>query len=275
MKNAETNARASSRYSLSILSYKYFIHRLKAYSYKGFGIHSPFVFKLLREVFKDSSPDKALKEVQCWHWSLRGRRDLIETGNYGAGPVSGRGGRRKVRDIVSGTGISPRVGKFLFHLVGYSRCASILELGTGLGISTAYLRNAPSTAEITSVEGSEDKVQFAEEEFNSRSWKPVKFVSMDFDKFLETFHVPKHPFMAFIDGNHLYAPTIRYFQRLSGLCREDSLLVFDDIHWSEEMEQAWNEICLDENVSISIDLFSMGLVFFRKGMHKQHYRINF
>jgi predicted O-methyltransferase YrrM len=76
---------------------------------------------------------------------------------------------------------------------------------------------------------------------------------------------------AFLDANHRFEPTLRYFDTLLPLCHEDTCLVFDDIHWSAEMEAAWETICQHESVTLSLDLFNIGVVFFRRKQPKQHF----
>lgn len=252
---------------------RFVVHRFTSYSKKGHGIHSPFVFNLVTNVFNVRDADHSLKEVQLWHRALYKNRQLIDPGAYGAGSVTGNSGQKTIREIAIKSSIKPGYGKLLFRLVKHFGINSALELGTGLGISTAYILNASPSINFTSIEGSREKFLFAVKEFQSKEWVSVHFINAEFDNFLKNFEIVSHPFLAFIDGNHRYEPTIKYFHQIADQCRDNSLLIFDDIHWSREMEMAWDEICRDERVSLSIDLFSMGLIFFRKGMGKLHYKI--
>ncbi len=254
---------------------RFFVHRFTSYSLKGYGIHSPFVFNLLTNVINDHEVDNSLKDVSVWHKSLYKNTRSIDSGEFGAGSVTGNSGHRKIKNIAMNSSVKPKYGKLLFRLVRHFSFSSALELGTGLGISTAYIWNAVPDINLTSVEGATEKILFAKKEFISKSWGPVGFVQMEFDDFIQNFEIVSHPFLAFIDGNHHYQATMNYFNKIASQCQSDSLLIFDDIHWSREMERAWNEICIDDRVSLSIDLFSMGLIFFRKGFEKSHYKINF
>ena len=254
---------------------RFFVHRFTSQSIKGFGVHSPFVFNLLTNVINDRKFDLSLEEVSIWHKSLYKNRKQIDSGTYGAGSALGNSGYRTIREVAINSSIRLIYGKLLYRLVKHFGFSSALELGTGIGISTAYIRNAASDIKLTSLEGAKEKLQFAKEEFVTKDWNPVTFINIDFDSFLQNFEVVSHPFLAFIDGNHHYQPTMNYFNKIASQCRSDSLLIFDDIHWSRGMEKAWNDICKDDRVSLSIDLFSMGLIFFRKGMGKQHYRFNY
>jgi predicted O-methyltransferase YrrM len=82
--------------------------------------------------------------------------------------------------------------------------------------------------------------------------------------------------LAYIDGNHRLHPTLQYFEQLLQKKTPDSIFIFDDIHWSAGMEEAWRTICQHPAVTCSIDLFFLGFVFFRPEFKaKQHFCIRF
>ena len=82
--------------------------------------------------------------------------------------------------------------------------------------------------------------------------------------------------MAYVDGNHRYEPTIRYFQLLLSHAHNDTILIFDDIHWSAEMEKAWKEIQQHPSVRCTVDLFYLGFVFLRDEFKvPQHFVVRF
>ena len=77
----------------------------------------------------------------------------------------------------------------------------------------------------------------------------------------------------FFDGNHRYAPTLQYFELCLAHRTDESVFVFDDIHWSPGMERAWEVIKAHPDVRLTVDLFHIGLVFFRKNQPKQHFSL--
>src|SRR5262249_27487483 len=82
--------------------------------------------------------------------------------------------------------------------------------------------------------------------------------------------------LAFLDGNHRLEPTLRYFEQVVSKVHEASVIILDDIHWSEEMEQAWKKIQQHPAVTCTIDLFFIGLVFFKEDIKTtQHFTIRF
>jgi predicted O-methyltransferase YrrM len=164
----------------------------------------------------------------------------------------------------------------LYNLAAYLKPETILELGTAAGISSSYLAMGNPSAKMVSIEGCIETAQLAQNNFNRIGLRNITLVNSPFDEILQLsfFDLVKID-MAFFDGNHLYEPTLRYFSQSLPYASENAVFIFDDIHGSEEMEKAWNEIRQHEKVSISIDLFRMGLVFFRKGIEKQHFIIRY
>ena len=155
--------------------------------------------------------------------------------------------------------------------------AQIMELGTSLGITTAYLASANTNAKVTTFEGSASIAQIARQNHGSLGLANISLLEGNFDDQLPKWlaHNKKVDF-AFIDGNHAYKPTIAYFEALLGIVEDHSILVFDDIHWSKEMEAAWAQISAHPRVTLSIDLFFIGIVFFRKEFaQKQQVSIRF
>jgi predicted O-methyltransferase YrrM len=191
--------------------------------------------------------------------------------SYGAGSHY-----RKSRGLgVKKLGVSAKFGGLLFNLVKFCKPETIIELGTGAGVSIAYLASAAKKKDVVTVEGSSERISFSKSVIESLDLKNISFINADFDDFLKDYTIDRKPFLAFIDGNHLYQPTIRYFKYFSEMADEHSVVILDDIYWSKEMEKAWCEIKKLPEVSITIDLFSMGIVFFRKGNSKQDFKIKF
>jgi predicted O-methyltransferase YrrM len=82
--------------------------------------------------------------------------------------------------------------------------------------------------------------------------------------------------LAYIDGNHRYQPTVNYFHQFLSKAGNQTILIFDDVHWSEEMEKAWEEIKAHPAVQCTIDIFFLGFVFFREEFKvKQNFVIRF
>jgi len=172
-------------------------------------------------------------------------------------------------------GISVKHGKFLYHLINFTRPAQVVELGTGAGISTTYLSAAAYPAPLITVEGDPHRIAFARSQHPGGIPGNVTYQNIDFDDFIRDPGKIRKPFIAFIDGNHRLEPSLRYFKYFLSEADENSVLVFDDIRWSSQMQEAWEKIKAHPKVKISIDIFFMGIVFFKNGIAKQHFTIKF
>jgi mRNA degradation ribonuclease J1/J2 len=83
------------------------------------------------------------------------------------------------------------------------------------------------------------------------------------------------PGLVFIDGNHRKVPVLNYFTSIAENSDSKTVIIIDDIHYSKEMEEAWEEIRLDDKVSVTIDIYRMGIVFFRRGINRNNYIIRY
>jgi predicted O-methyltransferase YrrM len=82
--------------------------------------------------------------------------------------------------------------------------------------------------------------------------------------------------LLFVDGNHRKDPTLKYFHFFLSKATNNSIFIFDDIHWSKEMEEAWKQVQAHHSVTLTIDLFFVGLVFFSTDFKvKQHFTVRF
>ena len=162
-------------------------------------------------------------------------------------------------------------------MIKYYHPATVLELGTSLGITTTYLSLAKPDARLLTMEGSKEIAAVAKRIFKNLEIRNIEIIEGNFDNTLSTIISQLSSLdFAFIDGNHRREPTIRYFQQLLTKADNDSILVFDDIHWSSEMEAAWEMIKNNTEVTCSIDLFFIGIVLFRKEFkEKRHFVIRF
>jgi predicted O-methyltransferase YrrM len=263
-------------YSPLRLAGKYFYHYLTAANGKGHGIHSPFVFNFVTQVLNDRRIYGEYAPVEALRARLTGDDSMLAVEDLGAGSVSGAGAQRKVMDIVRRSAKPRRLGRLLFRVARYYQPDVIVELGTSLGVSTAYLAAGAPSARVFSIEGAAGLAAAAGRNLQSMGLG-AQIVTGNFDDELEPLlgRVGKVD-LAFIDGNHRYEPTMRYFELLFAGASSCSALVFDDIHWSPEMEQAWEDIRRDPRVMMTIDLFFMGFVFIREEFKaRQEFPIRF
>jgi predicted O-methyltransferase YrrM len=202
---------------------------------------------------------------------------MLHIQDLGAGSRKNPGQRKMIKEIAGVALKSKKYAQLIYRLVKHYKPQTIIELGTSLGITIAYIANANSNAEIITIEGSEQVAAIAKENLNLLHINNVQVVQGNFDNILSSLliNLPSVD-LAYIDGNHRYEPTIRYFQQFLQKTDDYSILIFDDIHWSVEMEMAWNEIKAHPSVKYTIDIFFLGFVFFRKEFNvKQDFIIRF
>lgn len=264
-------------YSLFQLSRRYLQYLLSASSGKGHGIHSPFVFDFITRVLNDKNEYPAYHTVEKLRNRLLQDPRVIEITDFGAGSSVSRNNQRSISSIAKHTAKSRKYGQLLFRMVKYYQPLTILELGSSLGITSAYLSLAKPDADFITMEGSEKIAAIAKLNFQLLALENIHLVEGHFDHGLPSvLKALSSVDFVFIDGNHRQEPTERYFHQLLPKRKNDSIFVLDDIHWSREMEAAWAAIKKHPAVTCSIDLFFMGIIFFRNEFkEKQHFVIRF
>jgi predicted O-methyltransferase YrrM len=258
------------------LSVKYLEYLFGSSHSKGHGIHSPFVFDFIRKVLNDKTDYAEYAKVERLRKKLLADNSPVPIEDYGAGSGTGPGSK-SVAQIAKHAAKSHKYGKLLFRIARYYKPHYVIELGTSLGISSAYLGLADKTSVIVTGEGNYAIASLAKNNFESLGLTNVRIITGNFDNTLpEMVSAIPHVDLAFIDANHRKKPTLTYFNELLRKVTDTSVVIFDDIHWSAGMEAAWNEIKRHPSVMLTVDLFFLGIIFFRPEFKvKQHFRIRF
>lgn len=251
------------------------LYQFRARHYKGFGIHSPFVFYMVRELFWESHLFYSFEKIDAARKMLLRNKQKVNVSTLGMPSVIS-GKQKSIRKLIDGGSIPDKYGKLVFRLVNNLASQTILELGTGTGMGTLYLALPSSKAKVFSIDGNRELHQVAKNVFEITGISNVELITGGFKELLPGIldNVEHLDFVVF-DGDHQYQSTIDYFEMCLKKIRNNTVFVFDDIHWSREMEKAWAEITGRSEVTASIDLFRMGVVFFRKECTKQHYVLRF
>ncbi len=253
--------------------YKYLLH-----SNSRFKIHSPFVFQFVEEVLKDKVVYPEYKQIETYKKNLSKSHTIIETVDFGkkTGDKQYSTYLYPLGKLVKKRSQTKRKGRLLYKISHYFKPANILEFGTAVGISSCYIKTPLPDSKMITMEGCASLSDIAYSTFKKLNLSNIKISTGDFEatlpKVLKDFETLD---MVFFDGNHHKKPTIDYFNRCVKLANDKSVFIFDDIHWSKGMEEAWEYIINDKRVTISIDLFHLGLVFFRKGTVKQDFIIRY
>jgi predicted O-methyltransferase YrrM len=264
-------------YSSFQLIKKYLHYFFTASNSKGHGIHSPFVFDFTIHVLNDKKKYSCYQNIESLRRDLLHNDSIIEVEDFGAGSATIPFKKRKINAIAKSSLKNKKFAQLLFRMVQYYQPQTILEIGTSLGITTCYLASANKNATVYTFEGSENIATIAEENFEKANLENIHLIKGNFDQTLlpALQSIEKIDF-AFIDGNHRKAATLSYFFSLLKKSTSQSVFIFDDIHWSAEMEEAWKLIQQHDSVTLIIDLFFIGIVFFNPGFKvKQHFSIRF
>jgi predicted O-methyltransferase YrrM len=264
-------------YSRYQVAKKYLHYYLSASSSVGHGIHSPFAFDFIKNVLNDRRHFYAYEKIEQQRQILLENKSLIEIEDFGAGSAMLKAKQRSVAETVKSASKSGKFGKLLFRIANYYQPRTMIELGTSVGLSAAYLASAVPNAKLITIEGSPSIAKIAKNDFTLLGLTNVQLKIGNFDNLLpDILNCVTTIDLAFIDGNHRKDPTLNYFNIISQHIADFSILIFDDIHWSKKMEEAWFEIKNTNHVVLTIDLFYMGIVFFKNNFKaKQHFTIRF
>ncbi|WP_348811840.1 O-methyltransferase [Flavobacterium maritimum] len=241
-------------------------------------VHSPFVFNLITKCFYDKKSKPEYSILKEYRKALLTNKNSIEVTDFGAGSKVFKSNTREISKIAKTAGISPKRAELLFRIVHYFQPSSILEIGTSLGLATSALslgsRSVGTKAKITTLEGCPETAKIAQNQFRQFGLTNINSVVTEFNSYLSDFQLSPFDFhLIYFDGNHSKKATLDYFELLLPSITNDSVWIFDDIHWSPEMEEAWEIIKNHPKVKVTIDTFQWGLVFFRREQEKQHFVI--
>ncbi|MEO8147143.1 MAG: class I SAM-dependent methyltransferase [Bacteroidia bacterium] len=242
-------------------------------------IHSPYVFKLVTEVFNDNSPYPVYQKIETLRKQLLKDNTKIAVEDFGAGAKSKSGCYPELHQIKSIAKKSAKPAKYaqlLYRLARFIQPQSLIELGTSLGITACYQAVAATDSKFITCEGSVAIANKAQQNFNQLELKNIEIVTGNFDEiFAQVLNRFETVDWIFFDGNHRKAPTLNYFNEALKKINQNTVFIFDDINWSNEMKEAWNEIKQHSSVTVTIDIYLMGFVFFNKDLSRQHFVIRY
>ncbi len=239
-------------------------------------IHSPFVYELVTKVFphKDSSIGQKIEKVRLEYIT---NHQLIEIHDFGAGFDNQKKEivYKTISEITKSSARKQKEGELIYRIINKLKPKIFLELGTNLGFSSAYIASAlkeihHNDYQLISVEGSESLYNYSKS-LLQKFQLDADLVNMPFDDFLRNLKMNFDGI--FIDGNHTYEATLRYFHTLKNHLNGGGFIIFDDIYWNQSMKNAWNEITNDDYVTLSLDLYDFGIVFIKKNQAKEHFKI--
>jgi len=237
------------------------------------GVHSPFVFNLITECFNAKTNSQKIKVLNNIRNYFYKNKTSIIVNDFGKGSKIFKSNNRKIAEIAKIAGINKKRAQLLIRIVDYFKSKTVLELGTSLGIGTAALSIGNPNAKITTIEGCQNTAKLAQEMFFEFKFSNIHLVNNDFKKCLPIILKENKFDLVYFDGNHQKAATLYYFNQCLSSIHNNSIFIFDDINWSKEMQEAWEEIKNNPKVTITIETYFWGIVFFRTQQVKQHFTI--
>lgn len=241
-------------------------------------VHSPFLFTLINEVIRSNKPAGDFGRIEQIRLDCLKSNDIIQKTDYGK---SGKNIPARIypiamRTIARTSLTSPRYARRLFRLARFMKAGNILEIGTSLGITTAYLAIAMPGVRVITLEGCPELSRKAKEHFDRLGIKNIELIEGRFEEKLpEALDRLGIVDLVYIDGNHHKVAMMDYYKQCYDHSRNETMIIIDDIRSSPGMEEAWNIICQKEEVRVSMDLFSTGWIIFRKESSKQHFRLRY
>lgn len=238
------------------------------------GVHSPFVFELVTKCFYDKKNYREYSILKNYRNSLLENKNTIEVNDFGAGSRVFKSNTRAINQIAKNAGISCKRAELLFRIVNYFQPNTILEIGTSLGLATSAMSLGNKNSKVITLEGCPNTMAIAKNQCQLQNLNNIEFVNTKFEDYLSNCQLnTEHCQLIYFDGNHSKKATLEYFELLLPTITNDTVWIFDDIHWSKDMEEAWEIIKNHPKVTVTIDTFQWGIVFFRNEQKKEHFVI--
>ena len=257
------------------------VHQVQSYLshwLNAVGAHSlqaPFVYNLYTKVILNDANPKKFQAFKTLQKTLTHSDKVVESSLLGANSRVEEGSVHSVSKIARHGTSNARVSRLLYRLAVSNNADTIVELGTSLGVNTCYLSEVQD-ASVFTFEGAPQIAASAKTVFKEQNRKNIKIIEGNIDNTLPEFlNTIDQIDFAFVDANHRYDPTIKYFELLKTKAQQDAILIFDDIYWSKEMTKAWKNIIADDQVTLSLDLFDVGVVFINPDLAKQNFQLSF
>ena len=240
------------------------------------GVHSPFVYELIDNVIYDFNAKTDYLPIEQIRQQLLQSKAKVTVVDMGAGSHINKSKVKEVGEIARNALKSPRLAQLIYRLVGYLKPQHLIELGTCLGVTSLYIHRANPQAKLITIEGCQPIADVAAKNFEILEAQNITLLVGNFDNVLpQVLEKEANIEFVFIDGNHTKEATLKYFEWILPKASDKTLIVFDDIYWSEGMKSAWKKIQIHPQVSVTVDLFWIGLVFFKKDQVKENFKVRF
>ncbi|MEO5674981.1 MAG: class I SAM-dependent methyltransferase [Chitinophagales bacterium] len=239
-------------------------------------IHSPFIYDFFKEVLLDRRRFYCYDEIEDLRKQLLHSDSTTTVKDLGAGSEVFTSENRKVKSIARHSATSAEYAQLLFRTGNHFSSKKVLELGTSLGLTTLYFSSISNDAKVITLEGDPNLAKMSSENFLRLKKNNIMLLNGPFNEKLPVaLSLLKSVDLVYMDGDHGKEPTRLYFNILHPYIHENTILVIGDIHWSPGMKAIWKEIAAHAQVTASIDLFYLGIIFFRKELSRETFILRF
>ncbi|ARV05967.1 methyltransferase [Polaribacter sp. SA4-10] len=237
------------------------------------GVHSPFSYKLITKCLYKKTTSSLWGKFKEIKQQLLDNKETVKVTDFGSGSKIFKNDERQISKIAKVAGISNKKAKLLIRLVDYFQPKNALEIGTSLGLSTSAIKLGNPNCKIVTLEGCPETSNVAQNLFKKNNFKNIQVISGEFKNTVPQSVKNEQFDFIYFDGNHNKKSTLEYFNSCLETINNDAIWIFDDIYWNSEMKEAWKEIKAHPKVTVTIDIFHWGIVFFRKEQAKEHFKI--
>ena len=239
----------------------YLIYLSKARSTSS--VHSPFIFNWCRSILNSSERNDKWAEIESLRSDLLKNKRLIQGG-------------RSISQIARKAAKQPKYAQLLGRIVEFHHPLKVIELGTSLGISAAYIASSlDENEEFTTIEGNQEIASLAQKNLDTLGSKVDVRSGLFVEVLPGVLEEMRRVDLIFFDGHHDYDATIEYFEMVLPYVHSNTVMIFDDINWSSGMQRAWKRIKANERVTQTIDLYMLGVAFLREGVAEEHFVLHY
>ena len=238
-------------------------------------LHSPFLYSFYTEVIKRENR-KGFEQIETLRKTLLQNNEVVLVEDLGAGSRVNNSNTRKVSQIAKHASTPAPFSRLLNRIITHFDYKTIVELGTSLGLNSAYMASTNKDIQLFTFEGSTSIASLARQNLSKLNCSNYKLIEGNIDNTLpQWIENASQVDLAYIDANHRYEPTLRYFELLLPKMTTSGMIILDDIHWSKEMNDAWEVLKNHPKISLSIDLFEAGILFLQPDLMKESYILEF
>ncbi|MDD2435944.1 MAG: SAM-dependent methyltransferase [Massilibacteroides sp.] len=220
---------------------------------KGHGVHSPFVFNFITKVIDERAAYYCLKDIE-----LTRKKFFYENEPFHKWEIR------------------PKYGALLMRISNYLKPQNLLLIGSDLSFSALYSSSYASTTRCVVLEEKTEIAAFSRSVIEKHRAKNILLKEGVYQKTVSEVleHTDKLDFVYFGYPNDS-ALDIPVFECILPHLHEHSVLILRGIRKTKDRKEFWNRLCARPEVSVTIDVYELGIAFFNHKIHKKNYIVSF